>query len=111
MTLQEIARALGGEVQGHQVRAPGPGHSPKDRSLAVMPSSTAPDDFVVFRHAGDDPLECKDFVRERCGLAPFKPRGARRVRRAAVPTIAASAISASARRGARQGWLAHLGRS
>lgn len=36
MTLQEIARVLGGEVQGHQVRAPGPGHSPKDRSLAVM---------------------------------------------------------------------------
>jgi hypothetical protein len=52
MTLQEIACALGGEVServlsalrsagdgltvsesGNQVRAPGPGHSPRDRSL------------------------------------------------------------------------------
>ena len=89
MTLQEIARALGGEVQGHQVRAPGPGHSPKDRSLVVKLSSTAPDGFVVYSHAGDNPLECKDYIRERSGLAPFKPRGARRARRAAVPTTAA----------------------
>ena len=65
MTLQELARMLGGEVQGHQVLAPGPGHSPKDRSLAVKPSSTAPDGFVVYSHAGDDPIVCKDYVRER----------------------------------------------
>ena len=58
------------------MRAPGPGHSPKDRSLAVMLSSTAADGFVVYSHAGDDPIECKDYVRERSGLAPFKPRGA-----------------------------------
>ena len=74
MTLQELARSLGGEVRGNQVLAPGPGHSPKDRSLAVKPSNS-PGDFVVYSHAGDDPLQCKDFVRERCGLAPFKPRG------------------------------------
>ena len=86
MTLQKIARALGGEVQGHQVLAPGPGHSPKDRSLAVMLSSTAPDGFVVHSHAGDDPIECKDFVRERSGLAPFKPRV---TRRRVAPTTAA----------------------
>ena len=65
MTLQELARVLRGEVRGHQVLAPGPGHSPKDRSLAVTPSSTAPDGFVVYSHAGDDPIVCKDYVRER----------------------------------------------
>ena len=34
-TLQSWARALGGEVSGDQVLCPGPGHSPKDRSLSV----------------------------------------------------------------------------
>ena len=76
MSLKQIATVLGGEISGGQVRAPGPGHSPKDRSLAVMLSSTAADGFVVYSHAGDDPFECKDYVRERSGLAPFKPRGA-----------------------------------
>jgi putative DNA primase/helicase len=86
MTLRELARALGGEVRGHQVLAPGPGHSPKDRSLAVKPSSTAPEGFVVFSHAGDDPIVCKDYVRERSGLAPF---GALDKRPAAVVDAAA----------------------
>jgi hypothetical protein len=46
MDLKTIARALGGEVNGRQVLAPGPGHSPKDRSLAIRISSDAPDGFV-----------------------------------------------------------------
>ena len=35
MKLHQIAHALGGEVSGGQVLCPGPGHSAKDRSLAV----------------------------------------------------------------------------
>ena len=35
LTLQQVARALHGEVSGKQVRAPGPGHSRQDRSLSV----------------------------------------------------------------------------
>jgi hypothetical protein len=36
MTLTEVARALGGEVQGHQVRAPGPGHSRLDQGAPQL---------------------------------------------------------------------------
>jgi hypothetical protein len=33
LDLRSIARALGGEISGNQVLAPGPGHGPRDRSL------------------------------------------------------------------------------
>ena len=55
--------------------APGPGHRQIDRSLAVKLDPAAPDGFVVFSHAGDDAIACRDHVREKCGLAPFKPNG------------------------------------
>lgn len=73
--LQMLARALGGEVSGGQVRAPGPGHSVADRSLSVKLDSSAPDGFVVNSFANDDPLACRDYVRERIGLFAFKPNG------------------------------------
>ena len=66
-SLREIARALGGEAAGGQVLAPGPGHGPRDRSLSVRLSATAPDGFVAFSHAGDDWRECRDHVRDRLG--------------------------------------------
>ncbi|MBN9433597.1 MAG: toprim domain-containing protein [Bosea sp.] len=63
------ARALGGEVaRGDRLLVPGPGHSRYDRSLSVLISDSAPDGFVVFSHAGDDPMVCKDYVRKRLGL-------------------------------------------
>lgn len=68
MTLQQIARALGGEACGNQVRAPGPGHSPKDRSLSIKLDASAPDGFLVHSFAGDDAIRCKDYVREKLGL-------------------------------------------
>ena len=74
MSLKSIARALGGEATGGQVLCPGPGHGPKDRSLAVKPDSSAPGGFVVFSHADDDPIACKDYVREQLGLPAFAPR-------------------------------------
>ena len=73
--LQTLARALGGEISGHEVRAPGPGHSTQDRSLSVKLNG---DDFIVHSFAGDDPIICRDFVRQRCNLPPFKPNGHRR---------------------------------
>ena len=75
LSLQEIAAALGGEVSGPQVTAPGPNHSPKDRSLSVKLDASAPGGFVVHSFAGDDPIVCKDYVREKCGLEPFKSNG------------------------------------
>lgn len=71
---QQLAAALGGEVSGGQVLAPGPGHSPKDRSLSVKIDPRAPEGFVAFSHAGDDPLACRDYVRQRAGLPKWEPQ-------------------------------------
>jgi hypothetical protein len=76
ISLQQIARALNGEIRGNQVVAPGPGHSAADRSLSVKISDSS-EDIVVHSFAGDDPVECKKYVRERCGLPSFKPNGNR----------------------------------
>jgi len=70
LTLQGIARAMGGDVTGDQVRAPGPGHSAKDRSLSIK-LGNGDDDLIVYSHAGDDHLACKDYVRSKLGLPPF----------------------------------------
>jgi hypothetical protein len=70
---QSVARALGGDVSGGKVTAPGPGHSRADRSLSVKIDAAAPDGFIVHSHAGDDPIRCKDYVRERMDLPPFRP--------------------------------------
>jgi hypothetical protein len=59
---------MGGEVSGDQVRAPGPGHGPKDRSLSIKVTASAPSGFLVHSFAGDDPIHCKDYVREKLGL-------------------------------------------
>lgn len=82
LTLQQVARALSGEVSNNQVRAPGPGHSPKDRSLSVMLDTNAPGGFVVNTFSpADDPITCRDYVAEKLGLPAFKPNGRLRRRR------------------------------
>jgi putative DNA primase/helicase len=86
ITLQTIARALGGEVTGRQVLAPGPGHSPKDRSLAVSVSNDAPDGFVTYSHAGDDWRECRDYVRAKLGLPEWQPGDGREQQRTIQPS-------------------------
>ncbi|SOR30301.1 Virulence-associated protein E [Methylorubrum extorquens] len=69
MDLRTVAHQLGGEVSGQGILCPGPGHSARDRSLSVMFSPSAPGGFLVFSHAGDEPLVAKDFVRQRLGLS------------------------------------------
>jgi hypothetical protein len=72
--VRTIAAALGGQVCGRDtVLAPGPGHSARDRSLAVRLDPTAPDGFVVYSHAGDDWRVCRDHVRARLGLPAWEP--------------------------------------
>jgi len=71
--LRAIAQALGGEVSGGQVRAPGPGHSERDRSLSVRFDPRAPEGFMVHSFADDDPIRCRDHVRERLGLPGWRP--------------------------------------
>jgi putative DNA primase/helicase len=73
-SLRALARALGGEVAGAQVLAPGPGHGPRDRSLSVRPSAIDPDGFVTHSFAGDDFRDCRAHVLARLGLtaAPYR---------------------------------------
>jgi putative DNA primase/helicase len=71
--LRSLARVLGGEVSGRQVLAPGPGHSHRDRSISICIEPNAPDGFIVHSFAGDDPLVCKDYIRERLGLPSWQP--------------------------------------
>lgn len=75
MTLDEIAKKLGGKIIAGKVRAPGINRSAGSQSLAI---SLAPDlrggihvhDFRDGRH-----LENKGWVLERLGIEPEPPRG------------------------------------
>jgi hypothetical protein len=44
--LRALARALGGEISGRQVLAPGPGHGRLDRSLSIRFDPAAPEALV-----------------------------------------------------------------
>lgn len=76
--LRAIARALGGEVHGHQVLAPGPHRPPTDRSLRVWLSPNSPDGFLAQSSRGDSFHACREHIRahldqqrELPGLGPF----------------------------------------
>jgi hypothetical protein len=71
LSLQQLAVALGGEVSGKQVLAPGPGHSPADRSMSVTLGS---DDYVVNSFAGDDWKACRDYIDEKIGAPKWEPQ-------------------------------------
>ena len=75
ITLLALARTLGGEVRNGEVLAPGPGHSEADRSLAIKLDATNPEGFVVYSFADDDPVRCRDYIREKCGLRPSEFNG------------------------------------
>ena len=53
LSLKEAAKALGGEIHGRQVLAPGPGHTSRDRSLSVKFDDRAPGGIVVYSFSGD----------------------------------------------------------
>jgi hypothetical protein len=82
LDVRTIARIMGGDVINRtSANVPGPGHSKADRSLSITIKRSAPAGFVVYSHAGDDPIECRDYVRERLGLEQWGP-GHRRERAA-----------------------------
>jgi len=84
--IRALARALGGDVVSQdQLLCPGPGHSPKDRSLSVWLISGG---FRVHSYVGDDWALCKDYVRQRLGLPQWQP-GDERDRRVGSSQIAA----------------------
>src|SRR5215470_15217676 len=88
--LADLARVLGGEVQGNQILAPGPGHRAIDRSMSVKLDSAAPDGFLVHSFANDDPVACRDYIREKCGIPAFKPNGRPRATRSELDALFAS---------------------
>jgi len=92
LDLRTIARALGGEITAGKVIAPAPGHSPRDRSLWVIPSWQAPDGFRVHCFSPkDDWRQARDYVRGRLGLPTWQaspqdgPLGRRSNQRANLP--------------------------
>jgi hypothetical protein len=106
LDLHKVAHALGGEVSGGQVRAPGPGHSAGDLSLSVTLDDKAPDGFLCHSFAGDDDIACKDYVRARLSLPKWEPNGGtgraskrrtagERRTRTAAPTAAKRTIAAT----------------
>jgi hypothetical protein len=81
LDLRQLARALGGEIVGGQVLCPGPGHSPRDRSLAVKLSAQSPFGFIAHSHACDHWPACRDYVLEKLGW--LKDHGGRQHEKAA----------------------------
>lgn len=66
MSLAHYAKALGGEAVGRsRVICPGPGHSPRDRSLSVTFGSAG---YLVYSFAGDDWRDCRDHVADILGF-------------------------------------------
>jgi hypothetical protein len=72
-SLDEICRALRGEIVGEQVLAPGPGHSEKDRSLCVKLSGENDRGYIVHSFSDDDPLQCRDYVADKLGQPAWAP--------------------------------------
>jgi hypothetical protein len=92
LDLRRLAAALGGEIRGDQVLAPGPNHSAADRSMAVKSNEVVPDGFLVHSFANDDPIACKKYVRERCGLPPFQANGSRHRSHSEVANLLREAV-------------------
>jgi hypothetical protein len=92
--LRTLQKTLGGDVSGGCLRCPGPGHSRADRSLSIKLDTNAPDGFLVHSFAGDDPIACKDYVRDKLGLPAFKPNGGNGRHRASDDDIAAALMAA-----------------
>jgi len=63
LDLRLIARALGGEISGRQILAPGPGHSPQDRSLSIRIEPGAPAGFKSLQANGSSPAKEKTNAR------------------------------------------------
>jgi AAA domain len=78
MDAATIARAMGGRVERGVALVPGPNHSAADRSLRVFVDPDADGGFRVHSFANDDPIVCRDYVRQKLGLPrwePSKPNG------------------------------------
>src|SRR5690349_9664151 len=65
--LDEIAAALGGEVDGRWICAPSPGCPSDDRSLVIRIDPARPDAFFIYSHEGPW-HKARDYAREKLKL-------------------------------------------
>jgi len=64
---RQIAAAMGGDVTGRDsCNVPGPGHTRKDRSLAIR---ITPRGLLVHSFANDDWRDCREYVHSKLGLS------------------------------------------
>jgi putative DNA primase/helicase len=92
-----LARAVGGNLSGRSVLAPGPGHSRGDRSLSIKIDPAAPDGFIVHSFAGDDAIACRDYVRASLGLGAWERRSVQPLRSSSRPSTVAPDDAATER--------------
>ena len=64
MTRAELAKRLGGSINGPWLNIPGRGHSKDDLSLGIFLDPSAPDGLRVHSFAGDDPAVCRAYVKK-----------------------------------------------
>jgi hypothetical protein len=93
ISLNQIARVLGGNVTGGQVIAPGPGHRPHDRSMAVKIGEGG--NLIVHSYAGDDAMTCKAYVEQRLGIVWQPEHGAANGAAKAIDRMQARASNAN----------------
>src|SRR5262245_42137119 len=80
ISLCTIAAGLGGKVRGNKVTAPGPeaaSHKVKwkrKRHTLTVYVNDHGDIRVNCHHPDQDPIDCKDWVRRRCGLPAWQPK-------------------------------------
>jgi putative DNA primase/helicase len=65
MNLVQLAAKLGGKINGPWINIRGSGHSKDDLSLGIRFDSKAPDGLIVHSFAGDDPSNCRKYVKEK----------------------------------------------
>src|SRR5262245_56914341 len=73
ITLEQLRRALGVDINGGALSCPAPGHSKDDRGLRVFVDPNNADGFTVTSFNGHGWQECRDFIKEKLGIAPWRP--------------------------------------
>jgi hypothetical protein len=87
MDLNQIARLLGGTVDGRWINIPGPRHSSQDRSLGVLFDRSAPNGFRIKSHADDPPVKCRRYVKRLLARAERSTREIESPRSDANPEV------------------------
>ena len=71
---QAVARALGGQATGYNVRAPAPNEGPQGRSLSITLDPNAPDGFRLHNHYdASDWRSCRDHVKAKLNIPAWSP--------------------------------------